>query len=223
MVIQLAGDSGGDVSDPMLGGTVGRSTRRHGDGLIVGDHLNDPRLVDDDRILESDVRKYRCVTLGCGCRKRLQENRYRNYFHTVVLVGARIGLGRGRKARLPQMRRRCGGDRDVLTEQSAGPGRRFGGLHKILGADPVLRVMPGRARKNWMRLGWVRQLWGTADVSAVEIAMETYRVITLARQRPDAVMMDGFQRFGDGMRQRGMRTDFDERGVLLGGGGDGLV
>ena len=53
--------------------------------------------------------------------------------------------------------------------------------------------------------------------------METHRVVTLARQRPDAVVVIGFEGLGDRVGQRRVRADFDEGGVLLGGGGDGLV
>ena len=58
---------------------------------------------------------------------------------------------------------------------------------------------------------------------AVEVGVEAHRVIALARQRPNAVMVHRLQRFGDGVRQRGMRADFDERGMSLGGDADGLV
>ncbi len=121
------------------------------------------------------------------------------------------------------MRRRCRGDRNVLTKQRAGLRRRLGGLHEFLGADPVLGVVPWRARQNRVRLGRMRQCGRTYHVRAVEVGVEAHRVIALARQRPNAVMVHRLQRFGDGVRQGGVRADFNERGVLLGGNADRMV
>ena len=122
------------VPDPMLSGAFGirtRGARRHRDGCAVGDHLNDTRLADDDRVLEPDVGQRRCGVLASSCRKCLQQNRYRDNLDTVVVVRSRVGLGRGGQTRLPQMRRRRRGDDNVPTEQSAGFGRGFGCLNLI--------------------------------------------------------------------------------------------
>ena len=108
-------DSGADVPDPMPGGTVGRGTRRHGDRISSSATTwmtrgSSTTIGYSNRMSDS----IDASTFGCCRRKRLQENRYRNYFHAVVLVGTRIGLGGGRKPRLPQLRGRRGADRDVL-------------------------------------------------------------------------------------------------------------
>ena len=82
-------------------------------------------------------------------------------------MATRVWLGLRRQPRLPQVCGWCGGDRDVLAEQGAGPGRRFGCLHRIVDGYPVLGVVPGRGGQDRMRLGWVRRVRGVGDVGAV--------------------------------------------------------
>ena len=68
-----------------------------------------------------------------------------------------------------------------------------------------------------MRFGWVRGVWGIAGVGGVEVGVEGERVVGIALQGPDAVVMGRRpQGFGDGMGEHWVRADFDEGGVVLG-------
>src|SRR5215813_13365909 len=115
--------------------------------------------------------------------------------------------------RIPQLRRRCGGDGDMLTEHGAWPGFGSGGLHSAFGGYPVTGVAPGCTRQYWMRFRRMRQSWRWAGPNGVEVDVESDRLIALAPQRADAVMVIRFQGLGDGMREYRMRADLDESRV----------
>ena len=133
----------------------------------------------------------------------------------LLWCDARVGLGGGAQARLPQVRRRRRGDRNVLTKQSAGFGRGFGCRAVIVGDYPVASVLPGRARQHRVRLGRMRRLRGLDDECAIQVGAEAHRVVAVARQRADAVMATGLQRVGDGVGEEGMWADFDEGAVVV--------
>ena len=59
-------------------------------------------------------------------------------------------------------------------------------------------------------------------VNGVETGVEADRVVTVARQRADAVVVGGSHGFGDGMRQYRMGADLDEGGVIASGEDEGL-
>ena len=53
--------------------------------------------------------------------------------------------------------------------------------------------------------------------------MEGVGFVDLALQGSDAVVMSAGQDVFDGVGEQGMGADFDESGVVLAGGGDGLA
>src|SRR4051794_9063757 len=94
-----------------------------------------------------------------------------------------------RQPRLPQMCWRCGGDGDVLAEQSARPWRRSGRLCRLVDVDPVSCVVPGRGGNRRMGFGWVRHVRWVAAVGGVDVGVESERFVGIALQGSDAVVM----------------------------------
>ena len=217
--ICVAGDSRAGVPDPMLRGAFGirhRGTRGHrhrtpsattwitrGSSTTIGY---------SNRMSDSADASYSALAAESVC------SRTEIGMISTPLLWWRPGYGLvvGVSRACHRCARRCRSDRDVLTEQGAALRRGLGGLHEFLGADPVPGVVPRRARQHRVRLGRMRQRRRAHDVRAVEVGVEADRVIAVARQRPDAVVVDRLQRLGDGMGQHRVRADLDEGGVLCG-------
>ena len=60
-------------------------------------------------------------------------------------------------------------------------------------------------------------------VAGVEVGVESQRVVGVALQRADAVVMNLGQGVADGVGQQRMRADLHEGGMLGARGGDGLA
>ena len=64
---------------------------------------------------------------------------------------------------------------------------------------------------------------GPGGVGGVEVGVEGEGVVGVALQGCDAVVMGAGQGVGDGVGEQRVGADFDEGGVVLAGGGDGLA
>ena len=85
-------------------------------------------------------------------------------------------------------------------------------------------MLPRSSRQHRMRPGRVRDVRRMAGVGGVEVGVKADRVITVAPQRANGMVMNRRpQSFGDGPRQHRVRADFDKGDVVLPGGGNGLA
>src|SRR5215207_3609711 len=138
-------------------------------------------------------------------------------------MATRIWLSLWRQPRLPEVCRRCCGDRKVLAEQGARPGRSSSGVYRLVDSDPVLCVVPGGSRNGRMGFGRVRRVWCVGGVSGVEVGVESEGVIGIALQGPDAVVMRAAQCVADSVGQERVGADFHECRVVAAGRGYGLA
>ena len=94
---------------------------------------------------------------------------------------------------------------------------------RILDADPVVGVVPRGGGQEWMGFGRMLGVRRVDGVGGVEVGVEGQRVVGVALQGPDAVVMRLGQGVADGVGQQRVRADLHEGGVLGAGRGDGLA
>ncbi len=125
---------------------------------------------------------------------------------------------------LPEMTGRRPGDRRGPTQDGAGPGALSLQIRSVVArGDPMAGVVPRGLRQGHPQSGRGRHGVGPAQAEGGERGVEAEGVVAVARQRAQAVMVRGPKGLGDGVGQDRVGADLDERGVLGGGGGDGLA
>ena len=80
-------------------------------------------------------------------------------------------------------------------------------VHPLLDGDPVLCVVPGGGGKERMWFGWVLGVWRVDGVGGVEVGVESQRVVGVALQGSDAVVMHASQGVGDGVGEQRVGAD----------------
>ena len=80
--------------------------------------------------------------------------------------------------------------------------------------DPVVAVVPGGGGYERMGLGRVLGVRRVGGVGGVEVGVEGQRVVGVALQGADAVVMNLGQGVADGVGQQRVRADLHEGGVL---------
>ena len=89
--------------------------------------------------------------------------------------------------------------------------------------DPMAAVVPGGGGQQRVRFGRVLGVRRVDGVGGVQVGVERQRVVGVALQRPDAVVMRLAQRVADGVGQQRVRADLHEGAVLGARRGDGLA
>ena len=110
--------------------------------------------------------------------------------------------------------------RRPATGGGGGGGRGFGCRRGDV--QPVPGVVPRRGGKCQPRFAGVRRLRRAHRVGGVEVGAEGERVVGVALQRPQGVVMDTLEALVDGVAEQWVRADLDEDGVLGAGRRDGL-
>ena len=194
-----------------------------GCGFVAAQRCDDDRRIrDEHQLMQAKLTDHpRPVAVGaeCLCHGRQREFGVRRPGQNARVIDAVITkpqkIRTERALPHPGAVRRI---RDADPEQGVRRHRSGRGA-----GDPVAAVVPGGGGNLWMGLWRMVGSRRVDGVGGVEVGMERQRVVGVALQGGDAVVVRVAQRVADGVGEQGVRADLDEGAVLGARRGDGLA